>query len=120
MTGYSTGSRAAADLAQPAPWSPSDRWSGPSWIARRGLCGTCSPLGELQTIFSANLQQEWFQQDGATPHTAAASRLWLQSASLAGSSAWPSEMVDRAVDHLQTVRLPQVNCRGGAHTVHLL
>ena len=30
MGGYSTGSRAAADLAQPAPWSPSDRWSGPS------------------------------------------------------------------------------------------
>ena len=30
MGGYSTGSRAAADLAQPAPWSPSDRRSGPS------------------------------------------------------------------------------------------
>ena len=30
MGGYSTGSRAAADLAQPAPWCPSDRWSGPS------------------------------------------------------------------------------------------
>ena len=30
MGGYSIGSRAVADLAQPAPWSPSDRWSGPS------------------------------------------------------------------------------------------
>ena len=32
---------------------------------------------ELQTI-SDDIQQEWFQQDGSTPHTAAASRLWLQ------------------------------------------
>ena len=124
---------------------------------------------ELQTI-SADLQQEWFQQDGATPHTAAASRLWLQErfpgrvislkeevewaphspdlspldfflwgylkdrvykdkprtsdqlkrAIIAEVSAMPSEMVDRAVDHLQTVRLPQVIRRGGAHIEHLL
>ena len=31
-----------------------------------------------------------------------------------------SEMVVRAVDRLQTVRLPQVIRRGGAHIEHLL
>ena len=124
---------------------------------------------EPQTI-RADIQQDWFQQDGATPHTAAASHLWLQErfpgrvislkeevqwaphspdlspldfflwgylkdrvykdklrtsehlkrALIAEVSAMPSEMVDRAVDHLQTVRLPQVIRRGGAHIEHLL
>ena len=140
------------------------------------LGGAVRPCGRLQSFWeelqtiSADIQQEWFQQDGATPHTAAASRLWLQQRFLgrvislkeevqwaphspdlspldfflwgylknrvykdklrtseqlkrvliAEVSAMPSEMVDRAVDHLQTVRLPQVICRGGAHIEHLL
>ena len=133
-------------------------------------CGRLQSLWEeLQTI-SADIQQEWFQQDGATPHTAAASRLWLQQrfpdrvislkeavqwaphspdlspldfflrgylkdrvykdkprtseqlkrALIAEVSAMLSEILDRAVDHLQTVRLPQVIRRGGAHIEHLL
>ena len=39
MGGYSTGSRVAADLAQPAPLSPSDRWSGPSVRSSAVLLG---------------------------------------------------------------------------------
>ena len=48
------------------------------------LGGAVRPCGRLQSFWeelqtiSADIQQEWFQQDGATPHTAAASRLWLQ------------------------------------------
>ena len=131
-------------------------------------CGRLQSWEKLQTI-SADLQQEWYQQDGATPHTAAASHLWLQKrfpgrvislkevewashspdlspldfflwgypkdrvykdkprtseqlkcAIIAEVSAMPSEMVDRAVDHLQTMRLAQVIRRGGAHIEHLL
>ena len=44
----------------------------------------------------------------------------LKRVLIAEVSAMPSEMVDRAVDHLQTVRLPQVIRRGGAHIEHLL
>ena len=44
----------------------------------------------------------------------------LKRAIIAEVSAMPSEMVDRAVDHLQTVRLPQVIRRGGARIEHLL
>ena len=140
------------------------------------LGGAVRPCGRLQSFWeelqtiSADIQQEWFQQDCATPYTAAASRLWLQQrfpgrvislkeevqwaprspdlspidfflwgylkdqvykdkprtpeqlkrALIAEVSAMPSEMVDRAVDHLQTVRLLQVIRRGGAHIEHLL
>ena len=133
-------------------------------------CGRLQSFWEEPQTISADIQQEWFQQDGATPHTAAASRLWLQQrfpgrvislkeevqwaphspdlspldfflcgylknrvykdklrtseqlkrTLIAEVSAMPSEMVDRAVDHLQTVRLPQVIRRGGAHIEHLL
>ena len=140
------------------------------------LGGAVRPCGRLQSFWeelqtvSADIQQEWFQQDGATPHTAAASRLWLQErfpgrvislkeevqwaphspdlspldffpwgylkdrvykdkprtseqlkrALIAEVSAMPSEMVDRAVDHLQTLRMPQVIPLGVAHIEHLL
>ena len=48
------------------------------------LGGAVRPCGRLQSFWkelqtiSADIQQECFQQDNATPHTAAASRLWLQ------------------------------------------
>ena len=140
------------------------------------LRGAVRPCGRLQSLWeelqtiSADIQQEWFQQDGATPHTAAASCLWLQQrfpdrvislkeevqwaphspdlspldfflrgylkdrvykdkprtseqlkrALIAEVSAMLSEILDRAVDHLQTLRLPQVIRRGGAHIEHLL
>ena len=155
MGGYSTGSRAAADLAQPAPWSPSDRWSGPSGRSGPSVRSPAVLLGGAPTI-SADIQQEWFQQDSVTPHTPAASRLWLQErfpgrvislkeevqwaphspdlspldfflwgylkdrvykdkprtseqlkrTLIAEVSVMPSEMVDRAVDHLQTATAP--------------
>ena len=44
----------------------------------------------------------------------------LKLALIAEVSAMPSEMVDRAVDHLQTLRMPQVIRRGGGHIEHLL
>lgn len=125
---------------------------------------------ELQRKNGVDVNEEWIQQDGATPHTAAASRAWLQERfpdrviSLKEEVEWaphspdlspldfflwgylkarvyaekprtseqlkraiimevgrtPTEMVDRAVDHLETVRLPQVIRRSGAHIEHLL
>ena len=51
---------------------------------RSRLGGAVRPCGRLQSFWeelqtiSVDIQQEWFQQDGATRHTAAASRLWLQ------------------------------------------
>ena len=125
---------------------------------------------ELQRRNSVDVSQEWIQQDGATPHTAAASRAWLQerfpdrAISLREEVEWaprysdlsrlefflwgylksrvyaekprtseqlkraiivevgrtPTEMVDRAVGYLQTVRLPQVISRSGAHIELLL
>ena len=48
------------------------------------LGGAVRPCGRLQSFWeelqtiSDDIQQEWCQQDGSTPHTAAASRLWLQ------------------------------------------
>ena len=113
---------------------------------------------------------DWFQQDGASPHTAKASLLWLQRKfngrliSLKTDVEWapnspdlspldffmwgylkarvyqnkprssrelktaimsevrqiPAQMIDDAVTHLETVRLPMVLRRKGSHIEHLL
>ena len=114
--------------------------------------------------------REWFQQDGATPHTAQKPLQWLRErfhgklvslktdvewapnspdlspldfflwghlkarvythkprtttelkeAIVAESGRIPPEMVDKAVTHLETVRLPMVLRRKGGHLEHLL
>ena len=170
MGGYSTGSRAAADLAQPAPWSPSDRRSGPSGrsgpsvrspaVLLRGApdhqCrypARVVPAGWrhssyrccIASLAPAALPWQGHQPEGRGSVGAALARPeparllplrlsqksaiykdklrtseQLKRALIAEVSVMPSEMVDRAVDHLQTVRLPQVIRRGGAHIEHLL
>ena len=44
----------------------------------------------------------------------------LKAAIVSEASRIPQEMVDSAVTHLQTVRLPMVLERGGRHLEHLL
>lgn len=118
----------------------------------------------------ADRREEWFQQDGATPHTAQKSLQWLKEKfdkrliSLKTDVEWspnspdlspldfflwgymkdrvyahkprsthelkeairsearqiPQQMIDNAVTHLETVRLPMVLRRKGSHLEHLL
>ena len=125
---------------------------------------------ELVRRDGVDIEQQWMQQDGATPHTAGGSMTWLKEhfpdrlISLKAEVEWaphspdlspldfflwgylkdrvyrekpetteelkrvimaevgcvPSEMVNKAVSHLQTVRLPAVIRRKGGHIEHLL
>lgn len=125
---------------------------------------------ELKRRRGIRRHEEWFQQDGAPPHTAKRSLEWLEEhfpdrhISLKSAVEWaphspdlspldfflwgflkdcvyagnpgstqelkdaisdeirrlPSHMVDKAITHLQTVRLPAVARRKGAHIEQLL
>ena len=84
---------------------------------RRSSLGSLSARSESVGFLSIGLPQRPSAPRQAEDIGASEARIWITEVSRTPPD---PEMVDRAVSHLQTVRLPQIIRRRGAYIEHLL